>query len=1381
MNESPSEPSPNSVAIIGMAGRWPGARSVSEFWINMKEGKDCITRFTEAELEDNFAQQVRSAENFVRARPILEHPDKFDASFFGVLPREAALMDPQHRIFLECAWETIEDAGYDHSRYGGSIGVFAGCSMPTYFLRHVLQDRNSIDSFTSNYQVGMFQHLTGALTDALATRVAYKLNLTGPAATVHTACSTSLFAVAQAWQSLLLYQCDMAVAGGVSITFPQRRGHQHLEGGMVSADGHCRPFDANASGTLFGDGAGAILLKRLGDAIADGDRIYAVLKGCGINNDGSNKVGFTAPSAHGQAGAIAAAHAIADTDPATIAYVECHGTATPLGDPIEFEGLLKAFGAEAGKGYCAIGSAKANIGHLDAAAGVSGLIRATLALHHNEIPPLLNFSKPNPRIDLDDSPFYVPTDATPWHRTGHPRRAGVSSFGVGGTNVHVVLEEAPVTRRVVGGAVSPQLLLLSAKTDAALERQKNALAACLGSKDAPDLADAAFTLQVGRRAFERRGAIVASSNEEAVAKLSSRISISSATERAPNVVFMFPGQGAQYPAMAAGLYDALADFREEIDRGAEVLKSYIGEDVREILFNAPDHEDASHPIRSTLIAQPALFLIEHAVAKQWMRFGIKPAAMIGHSVGEFVAAAIAGVMSYQDALRLIAARGRLMQSMPLGAMLAVRLSEGELEPLLDGTADIAAVNAPSLCVVAGTYAAIEELESRLSASNVQHRRLHTSHAFHSRMMDPIIADLRKEAATIRLAPPQLPYMSCVTGGWISSVDATQPDYWARHCRASVRFADGLAAACKGSTPVLLEVGPGRTLATLASQILPQAGYACVANSLPDFGREQDDLAHMLQAAGKLWSSGVASFDWDAVGGSGRSRVSLPPYQFEPERHWIDAAPSAAPVVPDRSSPHRFTSTELNSAISKFRQEEPVMRSVDQSCISQLVPSIVDILETLSGSDLADADPNANFLELGFDSLFLGQVAIQIQNKFRVKVTFRQLLNDIPSVAALAEHLEKEMPSDALPTAFPPPLAAGLAAPAPVSAMPLVTSENASGLAGIFQAQIAAMQNLIAQQNQLLLNAGNANPVAPVATTGQTNASPASPTVTPTHASEADDKGTSQPQRFRMFNPKTAKQSKEIPTKQLAFIKDLTAKYNAKTAKSKAYTDANRPHLADPRAAAGFRTEWKELCYPIVASHSKGSKIWDLDGNEYVDLVNGYGQTAFGHAPDFVRKAVAEQLEKGFAIGPQSDLVGEVSRRIGAMVGMDRVTFCVTGSEAVMAAMRVARAVTGREKVVVFNNDYHGQFDEVLVKAGGRASTPRALPLASGIPFGSVSNMIVLPYGAPESLEWVRANASDLAAVVVEPVQSRHPELRPFEFLRELRKITEAAETGFVFD
>ncbi len=1307
----------NAIAIIGVSGRFPGADDLEQFWANIRAGKISISRFSDAELEDAFPPDIRNATNFVRARPILANVDKFDAEFFGMLPREAALTDPQHRLLLECAWSALEDAGYDPARYSGAIGVFAGCSMNTYLLTNVLAERLDADRFASDYQVGSYDALLGALPDTLATRIAYKLNLRGPAMTVQSACSTSLLAIAEACQSLLLYQSDMALAGGASITFPQKRGYQHLDGGMVSPDGVCRPFDDGAAGTIFGDGAAIVLLKRLADAIEDRDHIYAVIRGSAVNNDGSDKVGFTAPSERGQASVIASAIASAGVDAASIGYVECHGTATPLGDPIEFAGLVQGFGSSrVDRPHCALGSAKANIGHLDVAAGAAGLIKATLALNHHEIPPLANFHKPNRHIDLAGTPFYFPKAPVAWPQGRSPRRAGVSSFGVGGTNVHVVLEEAPSAVRVREATQRRHVLPLSARNDAALAAAATNLADHLARNPDTALEDVAHTLQVGRRAFARRAAVACSSREEAIEALRALTTPAPwPAGRAP-LIFMFPGQGAQYPGMARDLYRDHATFRALMDEGIAIADPTVGAGLRAQLLE-PEATGGD----ATLLAQPALFIFEYALARLWMSWGLRPDAMVGHSVGEFVAACLAGVFSFEEGCRLIATRARIMQTMAPGAMLAVRLPEAELRAELGEALDLAAINAPSLCVASGSREQIDALNDRLTKRGVACRLLAVSHAFHSRSLDPALAEIERATGAVPLAPPQIAFASSVTGGWVEAAQAIDPKYWAQHGRAPVRFADALATVAQDGQPFLLEVGPGRTLSALAAQTIDRRRMRGVTASLADI--DTDGLSEALAA---LWRAGFTP-DWNAVAGTHGRRIPLPTYCFQRSRHWIDRAGKrkiAEPLIP--------------AAVPEIAMASASPPGLPASRIPVLQAQVAEILKDLSG--VSDIDPQASFLELGFDSLLLGQAARALEKKFRIRITFRQLLKELSSTALLAAHLDATLPPEqVLPTARP-------GADAPLT----------EALSTLVQTQSKAMKALFTEQ----LRAFQAQPSAGTAP-----------------ALEAADDADA---RVRVYRPAVGKSSNTLTNTQRDYVEGLVRRLDGRTPLSKSTTQQDRAVLADPRTVAGFRQEWKELAYPVVASRAKGSKLWDIDGNEYVDLVNGFGQTMFGHSPDFVTAAIIAQIHEGFPIGPQTRLAGEVASLVSEMTGDERVTFCNTGSEAVMAALRVARAVTGRERVVVFAHGYHGQFDEVLVKAGGGAAH-RALPIAPGIPPEAVANMTVLSYGDPQSLAWIEANGHDIAAVLVEPVQSRHPALQPRAFLQKLRTFTEASGSALVFD
>lgn len=895
------------LAVIGMAGRFPGARNLEEFWHNLRNGVESVSFFSEQELGVlGVDLALLKNPNYVKAGVLLEDKELFDAAFFGYPPREAEIIDPQQRLFLECAWEALESAGYNCQTYEDRISVYGGASINSYLLFNLISNSDLIKL------VGVTQIRHSNRQDNLATRVAYKLNLKGSALTVQTGCSTSLVAVHLACQSLLDHECRMALAGGVCISSLEKTGYLYQEGGIVSPDGHCRAFDARAQGTIGGDGVGIVVLKRLEDAIADGDTIHATIRSSAINNDGSDKVSYAAPSINGQAAVIAEALAMGRSEAETISYVETHGTGTVLGDPIEIAALTEAFRATTNKKrFCAIGSVKTNIGHLDAAAGIAGLIKTVLALKHQKIPPSLHFEEPNPQIDFANSPFYVNAELSEWKTDGVPRRAGVSSFGIGGTNAHVVLEEAPVVSS--GASRSHQLLLLSAKTESALEAATVNLAEHLQQAQ-PNLADVAYTLQVGRQAFDYRRAIVCQQLNDTVTLLgqvdSPLVSTAQVQTHSLQLVFMFPGQGAQYVDMGRELYDTERVFREHVDHCCQMLEPHLGLDLRDLLYPQSKAQPSTR-LTQTRYAQPALFVIEYALAQLWMSWGVKPNAMIGHSIGEYVAACLSGVFSLDTALELVSLRGQLMQSLPSGSMLAVSLSESELQPFLTNDVVLAAHNAPRGCVVSGPSEAIDELRDRLTQQAIQCRLLQTSHAFHSPMMDPIVAPFLERVKQVSLQAPQIPFLSNVTGTWMTATDATDPNYWGTHLRQTVRFTEGLVAL-QSAEQLLLEVGPGRTLNTLAKHTLEDHPPSRILSSLRHPKEPQSDTAFLLQTLGKLWVAGV-SLNWPAFSAhEQRQRIPLPTYPFERQRYWIepklDAAPSSLPTA---ASPHASTSPNDN--------------------------------------------------------------------------------------------------------------------------------------------------------------------------------------------------------------------------------------------------------------------------------------------------------------------------------------------------------------------------------------------------------------------------------------------------------------------------------------
>ncbi|NEQ29719.1 MAG: SDR family NAD(P)-dependent oxidoreductase, partial [Leptolyngbya sp. SIO4C5] len=881
------------IAIIGMAGRFPGANTLEQFWHNLQHGVESISFLSEETLRAaGVTPDQWNQPHYVKASAKLDDIEWFDAGFFGISPREAEIMDPQHRLFLECAWEALETAGYAPQ---GSIGVYAGANMNSYLINLYSHQDLMAD---------LGEQITfGNSKDFMPTRLSYKLNLQGPSLNVQTACSTSLVAVHVACQSLLNQECDMALAGGVSVKMPQTTGYRYREDDIFSPDGHCRAFDAQAQGTVFGSGVGIVVLKRLTEAIADGDCIQAVIKGSAINNDGSLKVSYTAPSVAGQAEVIVEALSAAGVTPDTVSYIEAHGTGTAIGDPIEVQALTQAFRTGTTQtGFCALGSVKTNVGHLVSASGIAGLIKTVLALKHRQIPPSLHFQQPNPQIDFASSPFYVNTQLAEWPSNGAPRRAGVSSFGMGGTNAHVVLQEA-LPRPAAAPSRPEQLLLLSAKTPSALETATQNLATHLQQAQ-PNLADVAYTLQVGRKAFDYRRMVVCQNTSEAVQKLSTGepphvLSHHHASGSPPTVVFMFPGQGAQHVAMGRGLYQTEPVFRQQLDQCCQLLKPHLGLDLREILYPSAEasQQAATDTLGQTCYAQPALFAIEYALAQLWMSWGVQPEACIGHSLGEYVAAALAGVFTLEEALGLIAARGRLMQQLPAGAMLSVHASPSDLQPFLEKRLTIASHNSPSHCVISGRAAAIAEAESALTQAGIRCRQLAVGHAFHSADVDPILDAFAAALQTIDLKTPQLPFLSNVSGTWIRPAEASDPGYWVRHLRQSVLFSEGLTEVLRQPARVLLEVGPGRTLSTFAKH---HAKEAVVLTSMRHPQDESADRAVLLRALGQLWLAG-GTVDWAGFyRQEQRQRQPLPTYPFERQRYWIDRQPAATSGTPQPS-------------------------------------------------------------------------------------------------------------------------------------------------------------------------------------------------------------------------------------------------------------------------------------------------------------------------------------------------------------------------------------------------------------------------------------------------------------------------------------------------
>ncbi len=987
---SNSELPPNAIAVVGMAARLPGANTLSAFWDNLRRGEESIVNLSEDDLlAEGISEKALANHAYVRRAALLDGIDEFDADFFNFTPHAARMTDPQHRLFLQTAWHALEDAGYDPAQIDGSVGVYATSTTSGYLLHNIMSNHDPNAIIGQGVTFEMVNLSLQNDKDYLATKAAHQFNLRGPALSVQTACSSALVAVHLACQSILNGECEMALAGGASLRIPHRVGYWYDPGSMVSPTGHCRPFDVRSDGTIFGSGVGVVVLKALQDAVDDGDRIHAVIRGSALNNDGATKMTFAAPNAAGQADVIAEAQAIAEVDASTVSYIETHGTGTPLGDPIEIEGLRKAFAVsdEPRPGPCYVGSVKSNIGHLESAAGIASLIKAILCLKHRAIPATLHYTSPNPELHLDQSPFRVRSEYGPWEWDG-VLRAGVSSFGVGGTNAHLVLEEAPRVP-VSTPQPGPQVLLMSARSTDALEQSRKSLAAELTEGDA-NLVDVAYTLTRRRKDNVRMAAVV-KDQQDAIAVLEAgehdNVFIgesASSAKDSDGTVFLFPGQGAQHIGMARGLYDAEPVFAEHFDQCAAGFGEELGIDLRAEIF-----EGTARNLERTDRTQPALFTVEYALAKLIETYGVRPGALAGHSIGEYVAGTIAGVFDIETAIKVVSMRARLMHAAPRGVMVAVALSPEAVAEYLNGEVDIAAINEPGGCVVAGSEESIRQFSKRLTEKGIVARRVRTSHAFHSRLMDSMIPEFTGFLSRQTLREPQIPLLSNVTGTWLAPSEATNPATWARQVRSTVRFSDEVDVLLGDPNRVLVEVGPGGTLSASTTRHPRFSSGHRAVRLMRHHAQNRDDRDAFLLALGQLWSAGI-DVDWAPLrGGQSGQLVTLPGYPFERQRHWIEHRVTSGWAGEAAATNGAATSGGAAGAAQAAKNGQSPMEATLQRIWGQCL-------------GLASVDRKANFFELGGDSLVAISVAMSASNE-GLDLTPQDLYEN-QTVAALAKAL-----------------------------------------------------------------------------------------------------------------------------------------------------------------------------------------------------------------------------------------------------------------------------------------------------------------------------------------------------------------------------------------
>ncbi|MEX2631549.1 MAG: amino acid adenylation domain-containing protein [Tistlia sp.] len=1325
------------IAIVGLSCRFPGGETPEAFWELLAEGRDAIGPIPRDRWDvDRFHGAGGPGRSRAAEGAFLEDVRGFDAAFFHLSGREADALDPQQRLLLEVAWEALERSGLSPDSLKGSrTGVFVGLTSHDYADRQIARgEAERIDAYFGSGNTACFA----------AGRLSYLLGLSGPSLAVDTACSASLVALHQACLSLRCGESERALVGGVHLMLSPGGYLYNDVTGALAPDGRSKTFDAAADGFGRGEGCAVLVLRRLSDALASGEHILGVIRGSAVNQDGAGG-GLTVPNGAAQQAVIRDALADAGLEPDAIDYLEAHGTGTELGDPIELNALGAVFAGRPDDRPLLVGAVKTSVGHLEAAAGLAGLVKTVLALDRGAVPGQPSLRRPNPHVPWSELALRVPRRCEPWPATGRPRRAGVSAFSLMGTNAHVVLEQAPaVAAPNPGPERSHHPFVLSARSPAALRSLAGAVASSLG--EAAPIGDRCFTNNAGRAQHACRLATVVADETELRHRLAAvargerpaEVALGRATgTAAAPVAFLFTGQGAVGAGMARGLYETSPPFAAEIERCARILKPHLDVPLVALLYG-----EETERLARTRYAQPALVALEWSLACLSRSWGIEPAAVLGHSLGEYVAAAVAGMIDLEDLLPLVAERGRLMDALPEGDMLAVAADAATALEAIGELAErvsLAALNGPRATVLAGDREAVACVESRLGARGLRSQRLPVSHAFHSPMMDPVLEPLAALAGSVSWRAGAVPLARNLDGALLAPGAQPLPADWARHAREPVRFAEALKTLADRGIERFLEIGPRPVLSALGRACLPTARF------LPALDPGEPDWRCCLESLTALWLEGQP-VDWAAVDRPyGRRRLWQAGYPFERRVHWIE-----------------------EPAMSEPEGTEGVVAPLPAPRAAADTNAMIALVAEALKSDPADIDPDAPLLELGADSLSLVEVGRLVRLRYGLTLSGRQFFEELTSVRALADYVAQAAPataedrSSALPGST---LAAPASTPGPAGA---AAGEE---LAALFARQLDLVQNVVSQQLAALSGRESAVPGSAVPGSAVPGSAVPGSAAARRPAAARRDHGPHRP-------PRREEAGQGDPRRQ-AHLEALVSRYTRRTARSKQLAEAGRPRLADSRASAGFRPSIKEMLYPLTGARAEGARLWDIDGNEYIDVSMDFGVNLFGHRAPFLLEAQRAALDRGLAMAPRSADAAAAAELLCELTGMDRVVFCQSGSESVMTAVRLARLAKGRDGIALFRNSYHGHSDGLL--AAGAGDGFEAEPVAGGIPAAMVQDVLLLDYGDDASLETLRRHAGRLAAVLVEPVQSRALQLQPGDYLKRLRAVTRELGLLLIFD